>query len=532
MKKIAVAWVPLCLVATTAAATELESRVAQAVIYSDGALVTRQARLQLPAGEHTVELINLPPVVSNDVRIAAADNRVRLGQILTRSVPTSSSYDADYAAAEAALREQQLVIQAINDADEAAKLQLSFLQSFAEGYAKDARLAAERSPGNSTNWRAALALLDDGTSVARATLRENVTRRFEAEAEFSRRQQILNQLRGSARRRSVLSVTLASPATIDTTLSISYFDENAHWSPLYEARLDSQTKQLELLQIAEVGQDSDEDWVGVELTLSTSQPTEELEAPELESERLQLMAEQSAPRKRALASAAVADAVEEIIVTGSRVAAPNVGSYAVDYTIPGRVNLANNTDETTFDLVVYRFDAELVTTVVPLESTDAFLQARFTYNESLPLIGSRMLIYVDGTFAGWSSLRTALPGAEVTIPMGRDRRVELQVRPQAAENDRRGVINRRRYETTHTLYEIVNRRATPTLIEVWDRYPVAEDRDIRVDVDDSATTPTATDVDDEPGIIKFERQLSGGESWTIRQRYTVSYPQKQRLVRR
>ncbi|MEM8982329.1 MAG: DUF4139 domain-containing protein [Pseudomonadota bacterium] len=529
-----IALIVFVLASTALAETRVTSQVTDVVVYRDGALITREASIQLPAGEHLVELIDLPTSADSDIQIASDASGVRLGQIRTRIEPTSSSYDADYAAAEAAVREQALVLQQIDDDDAAANLQLSFLQSFADGYAKDARVSAERSAGNSTTWRDALALLNDGSAAARGILRENIGKRHAAQVELNRRQQLLNNLRGRARRRAVVYVAVASARPIDTRLTLSYFETEASWSPVYEARLNSQTTELELVQIAEVNQESDEDWNNVTLTLSTSEPTGELEAPFLDTERLQLQAIEPVRRARAAATLGVAadEMVEEIIVTGSRLADTDVGNYAVNYTIPGTVSIANTADDTTFDLSTFRFNANLVTTLVPLESTDAFLQARFTYTESVPLYGSRMRIYVDGTFAGWSSLQTALPGADVTIPMGRDRRVDLQVRPQAADTDRRGLINRRRFETTHSLYEITNRRATPTLVEVWDRYPIAEDRDIRVEIDKTATTPTETNVDDEPGIIKFSRQLDAGESWSIRQRYTVSYPQKRRLVRR
>ncbi|MEO1034106.1 MAG: mucoidy inhibitor MuiA family protein [Pseudomonadota bacterium] len=530
---------------TPALAVDLSSRVAEVVVYPDGALITRQATLDLAAGEHDVTLVQLPPGLdAAELQIAVTDSSVQIGQVRVEREATTDAYDAEFRAAETAVQEQRLVIQAIDDASAAARLQLKFLSSFAEGQAKDAFVDGTRGTANVAVWREALDLLSEGSADANRILRENIVRRLEAERELTRREQELRALAGGNRRRSSATISVASRGPISATLALSYFDDNAGWQPVYEARLDSQTGELALAQIAEVEQATDEDWRSVKMTLSTGQPTGELEPPPLPSELLRLVD----PRKKRssggsdgeivvtgarIGSVADSSALEEIIVKAAPAVSINISDFAVDYAIPGLVDIANDADDAqTFELAAYRFDTELLTTVVPVESTEAFLQARFTYTEALPLFASNMRIYVDGTFAGESTMPSALPGNELTLPMGQDRRIEVRVRPQADNNDRRGVINRRRFATTHSLYEITNRRSTATLVEVVDRYPVAEDRDIKVEIARTATPPTETEIDDQPGIVKFVRRLEGGESWTIRQQYTVSYPANRTLSSR
>ena len=533
MQRIIVTAILVLAAATPALAVDAESRVERAVVYPEGAQITRRAALTLPAGESTVRLVDLPPGLSaRGIRIAVADAGVQLGQVRVEREPRAESYDDDFAAAERAVNEQRLVLQAIDDDNEAAEREITFLKGFAEGYARDAGVDGIRGSADPAAWRSALALLRDGTREARQRIRDNVGTRLAAERELSRRVNAMNALRGSSRQRSTAEVSVASAAPVATTLDISYFVSSAGWSPVYEARLDSDAGSLSLLQIGSVRQETDEDWRGIELVLSTSEPSGEFEAPVLDSELLSLY-EPRARRKSA--------AMDEIVVTGTRVAsvaaesladiayAPpttvSIGAYAVDYTVPGRVDIANDAaDDVTFELAATRSNVELLTTVVPLESTLAFLQSRFVYDGALPLFGGSLRVYVDGTFAGSSTMPPALPGSEITLPMGQDRRIDVSVRPQADENDRRGIINKRRYETTHNVYEITNRRPGATLVEVIDRYPVAEDRAIRVEVSKTASTPIETGYDDVPGLIRFERRLGAGETWRIRQQYTVSYP--------
>ncbi len=522
-------------------AADTKSRIDSVVVYPSGALITRTAAIAVPAGTSKVTLTDLPgDLGSADLRIAVADDAVQLGQVRVEREALAASFDADVRAAEAAVREQERAVQAIDDSVAAARLQLSFLTSLAQGYAKDAWFDGTRGTANVTVWKDALALLQEGSDDANRLIRDNTEQRILAVRELERRRSALTELAGSARRRSEATVSLASNRAVETTLSLTYAIKEARWWPVYEARLDSASGALRLSQIAEVNQRSAEDWTGVRLTLSTSEPSGELIPPELDTEFLAYFT----PRRDAMAD----DAVQEIIVTGSRIrskemlraapslgrqrAAVNISDYAVDYAIPGRVDIANNAaEDLTFALAAFAVESSLLTTVVPIESTEAFLQARFTYTESLPLFASSMRVYVDGVFAGETQMPEALPQSEVTLPMGQDRRIEVRVRPQEDERDRRGMISKRQYETTHRLYEITNQRPTATFVEVLDRYPVAEERDIRVEVANDATEPDERDVDDEPGIIKFVRRLEGGESWTIRQRFTVSYPADKTLSR-
>ena len=222
--------------------------------------------------------------------------------------------------------------------------------------------------------------------------------------------------------------------------------------------------------------------------------------------------------------------IEDVMVTAERTGA-DVGNFAVNYAIPGRTSVLNDSDEAvTLDIAAFNFDTTLVTQVVPRSSTQAFLAARFTHDEPVPLYGSDMRVFVDGVFVGMSFMPTALPRAEVLLPMGQDRRVEVRSESQGGEGGSSGFIGRRRSEVTDFVFEITNRRNRPTYVEVLDRIPVARNRDIDIEVGDDATPPDETDLDDQPGLMRWQKTLAAGEAWRIRHQYTVSYPGDRVLV--
>jgi len=169
--------------------------------------------------------------------------------------------------------------------------------------------------------------------------------------------------------------------------------------------------------------------------------------------------------------------------------------------------------------------------VVPRESTDAFLAARFAYNQTLPLSASEMRLFVDGVYAGLSHMPAALPNSELTLPMGQDRRVEVKSLVQAGQDGVGGILSKRKTENTDYLFQITNRRAKTNLVEVYDRYPVAKNKVIKVDVPSSATEPTEKNIEGQPGVVVWRKELAGDEEWEIRHQYSVSYPANSQVVR-
>lgn len=520
------------LISTNVFAVSVSSRVDSVVVYPQGATVTRVADVSLNAGSNDIRFTGLVNAIDADrLRVEVLAEGVQIGQVNLAREQQRDVYDAEVAAVQEDIAELTSQIAALIDSSAAAKLQLTFLEGIASGYGKDAGYEGARGAADVNSWRSALALLLSGSEEANTLIRRNEKKRVELDKDLSALQRKLNGLRGGSLATTVLDVTLNAANAGRTEVRLRYFQEDASWSPSYEARLDSNTGELQLAQQAEVKQETDEDWGNVILTLSTSEPGGELVAPTLESQFLNLYrpAPEMPAKRRELRAGSADLALQEIVVTGQRVET-SVGGFAVTYDMPGRTSVSNDSDEAiTLDLARFNFSADMVTVVVPRESEEAFLTARFVYDEALPLYGSNMTVFVDGAFAGYSEMPTALPGSQLELPMGQDRRIEVSAKTQGDARGREGIISKRKTESTDYIFELTNRRSSPSYVEVRDLYPVARNKDIDVDVPKTATSPDVRDVDDEPGLILWKKTLSAGETWRIRHQYTISYPADQVL---
>ena len=525
----------LLFVCGLATAADVESRVEAVTVYPTGAIVSRVATIELAAGENTVRMTGLVDSIEREyLQVEISDANVRIGQVQLGTEQLRDAFNTEVESLQAQIADVNNQIRAVDDSSSAAQLRLKFLDSLAQGYAKDGWNEGSQGPAGVGTLRAALELLQTGAEDASALIRDNETRKADLYKDLSVLQRTLQDLRGNSLRTSAAEVTVNAPRAMTAEIRIRYFQEDAYWTPLYEARLDSNTGELELAQQALVEQETEEDWTNVMLTLSTSEPSGELIAPTVDSEFLDLSepVPVAARVNRRAMQAMAADSVEEITVTGSRIRNVDTGNFAVNYQIPGLTSVSNESDDAvSLDLARFRFDSQLVTQVVPRESTQAFLIARFTYDQNVPLYRSEMRVFVDGAFAGLSEMPTALPQAEVALPMGQDRRVEVKAETQGGEGGTGGIIGRRKTEVTDYVFEVVNRRDKPSTVEVLDRIPVARNRDIDVEVPRTATPPDERDLDDQPGLFLWRNSVGAGEAWRIRHQYTVSYPERLILIR-
>ncbi len=126
-------------------------------------------------------------------------------------------------------------------------------------------------------------------------------------------------------------------APTEASLEFSYFVPGARWAPQYQLRLRSEEGEAELILRAVVAQRTGEDWRGVQLRLSTSDPLSYCELPEPSALRIGKRQPQPPPgRGFRPAPKGAARLFEEFDVEAQRLktAAPQADAFVAPYTPP------------------------------------------------------------------------------------------------------------------------------------------------------------------------------------------------------
>jgi len=523
-KKIIIALI-LVSIAANVSARKIESRVSDVVLYSQGAMVTRTTNVELNAGDHNLVLTGFPSEIRSDqLQVEVTGSDVRIGQVRLKEHKTRNAQNEEINELDEKIANVKLDMSIVEDSNKSANLQLKFLDSLASGYAKQAWVGSAQASADTVSWERALSLMQTGSANSYKVIRDNLTKMSELKKDLN----LLNRQRsaklGAELENSQVIVNVATETPSSAEIKVHYYQDDAAWFSTYEARLNSETGKLQLTQKAVIEQNTPEPWVQANIVLSTSQPSAEMRAPEVSSVFLNLIDRQTSYAS-APSNSDGSGMLEEVIVTASKVKDSWSGSYSLNYPIAGLVTVNNDADqEQQYDLQKFEFNASLVTQIVPRESTQAYLAARFTNDGNTPLYTSEMLVYVDSVLMGEATMPNILPGSEVTLPMGQDRRIEVKVVDRGGVGGDGGIIKKQRKEVTDLVFEITNRRSVSSSIEVRDAYPVSKNRAVKVAIIDGATPPTEPNENDKAGVAVWRKQLGSGETWKINFGYSVTHP--------
>jgi len=551
----------LCSLPALAQAAELvaQSRISAVTVYTDRATVTRTATVELPAGASTVVFNELPAsLFADSLRTdgsAAAD--VVLGALESK---TQNSAEL------AAPRERELneKLQTLQDqrallvADQQALVQkqqfLSTLSQQASLRTREDIASIDLKPAQ---WKdAADALLTSYGETMRAAAAKTVELRT-LDNQIEAAESDLNQLQTGARTTYQVRVPLESKTATRLTISVSYQLPYASWQPIYDARLDTSTGKVTLVQYGEVRQQTGEDWSEAKLVLSTAQPARGTALPPLDPMWVNVYDRNQAARYAAMDKAemsarsnvsaqafgGMADSAAPAEMLAVPAAAPvmkeasfqaaslNAGGYVSEYTIPGTVSVL--ADGTAKKVMISTLDvsSELVVKVKPQISATGFLVAVTKLGGETPLLPGQASLFRDGAFIGSLALPMLRPGEETDLSFGVDDQVVVKQRVLKDETGESGVISKDTTRTRLTVSELQNLHRTPVKIAVLQTVPAPRNEQVKLAmIDDKTSTGYDKEVDHIPGQLRWSFELAPQAKREVNLGWVLSWPAGQSLT--
>ena len=535
------------LAAARAQAADLDaaSAVDAVTVYPDGASVTRVVTLDLPAGDNSAILKDFPLTLDpSSLRVEGeAGTKLTIGAIDTRpprAAPPVNLPELDKRIE--ALKDERANLQGAIDAATARR---KFAERFAE--ASPAGIGDKGEARPIAEWRAAFAAVGEEVTLADTAIRDAERKQREldrqiAQLEQDRAQKPSNKLE--------VRIDLATAAATRATLRVTYAVRNARWTPLYDARLDTGTKDrkpaLELVRRAEISQNTGEDWSNVALNVSTVRTARGGNAPDLNSLIVQYpiprrpVPEPAAPAASfgAMDSAAPLARVgkaAKLFEAGERAdeqqAVADVGGFQVMFKIPGRVSLGASEGAKSLRVSSVTLAPDLAIRAVPVRDPTAFLEASFKQNEDAPLLPGRVSIYRDGSFVGRGQMSAAGKDETVRLGFGADDKIKIERTVVKRNEGSAGLIvttsktDERAFKTT-----VRNGHDFPIKIAIEDQLPVSENEEIQVEMLSATTPPTATNLRDKRGVLEWAFDAKAGEVRDIAFAWRVRWPKDKGVV--
>jgi uncharacterized protein (TIGR02231 family) len=509
-----------------------DAHIDHVTVYRQGAVVTRVAQVTVPAGSQRLIFRGLPADVDEKtLQVTMGDAGVQLGDIDVERINEAnfvSEPERDLRRRIEEVTDQQTMLK---DEIATARDQLKLLDSLAANPAGSPNKAMV----DATNLTAVLAAMATGGSGARKRVRDADLQLRTVARQLAQLNADLAKVATARKQSTEVRVAVTAAEAVTASAALSYTVPDAGWEWVYQARLDTAKKHLVLDRQGSVVQGSGEDWKNVELTLTTALPAADLQTPTLGSLFVDLRAPErpviSAQRSYAAAAAPRSDALDEVVVTGSRRRNADVAStdYVADYHVPSRVSVLADRQARLFPIGQNEFAVDLVARVVPSVSHDAHLEAVFKFSESLPIEAGQLELYRDGAYVGDAATPAFLPGADVRMPFGADERVRVTIRDEATQSGQKGLLNRQNVKETRQRIDITNYHPTAIAVEVLDRVPVSKNEDVHVETLKGATEPTVKDFEGKAGVWLWKLEPSPQQTATIHQAYSVQYPAGRQL---
>ena len=530
--------------------TQVTSRIEAVTVYPDGATVTRAIRVDLPQGDSVLRAEDFPPTLDPaSLRVEGeAQAQLMVGGIDARPPraerpPTDPAIEARIEA----LRDERA---ALDGSIEAATARHKFATRFADAAPVGLGDKGEARP--LTEWRAAFAAVAEEIASSDAAIREAKIRQREIDRELAR---LDAERTANPPRKMEVRIDLAAAAATSAVLHVSYTVRGARWSPIYDARLDTGTRDrkpaLDLVRRAEIVQSTGEDWSDVELAVSTVRTAKGGSAPELRP----LIVRYPAPLPvlggtlRAPAAAQFApapppaSAAEERntevrgreskavdIAAVEQEAAADTGGFQAVYRIPGRVSIAANEGAKSFRISSATIMPELLVRAVPALDATAFLEASFKHQEDAPLLPGRVAIYRDGIFVGRGQMPMTSKEENVRLGFGADDKVKIARSTVRQTEGSAGIVSSAKVERREFKTAVRNGHDAPIKIVIEDQVPVSEIDDVKVELLPTTTPPTERDVRNRRGVLAWSFDAAPGEAKEIKIAWRVRWPADKTVI--
>src|SRR6266566_3821034 len=465
----------------------LDAPIRAVTVFRDGARVQRSGTVSMAPGRQAVVIGGLPAAVDPaSVRVAARGPGLTLLNVEVHHGYRTDPLREETARLRAEAERCRDAVRALDDEDAAVQAQLDFLGHLSGAAATALARAVGFGRASHDDLAQMAGHLSADTADALGGRRDIAARSRDARRELEaaeRRLEEAEQRAGQPAAYTDVSAILEADAAAEAAVELSYHVPGASWRPLYDLTLDGE--QLMVSYLAEVTQQTGEDWPAVELVLATTRRGRHQGLPELDPWYIgKAVVPPAAPRRARRAFAFTSAAGGAADAVGAALAA------ALDHL------------------------------TVPVLAPEAYLRATVINTSPLLLLPGPARVFHGTQFTGETSLETVAAGEEFELQLGVDDQVRVE-RKLRRRSTGKAVIGGTR--TIDVGYEITveNHRAGKTVVSVHDRIPVSTDGDIRVRLRETSPAPAAqTDL----GELTWELSLDGGQEATVRYRFSVEHP--------
>lgn len=530
----------------------ITSRITAVTVYSDRAQVTRSASETLPVGEHRLMFDNLPMnLETGSIQVNGTGNAV-LSDVKTSAERYAETTD---------LKQKALMDEKTGLEDRIAQMDVKIGQArnekgFLENITRKLTGVTEKTPSGELDpdkWVKMVDLYRNRNMALDREIHDTEVAKRDARAALEKvNRQIADIGKGEQKTRYRVEVLVRMKEAGRLTLRLSYIVHGPGWQPVYDLRVSTREKRMNLAYNAVVRQNTAESWDDVALELSTAQPGIGGQQPELSPWYVNFLEPRVVYGRSGLGAAMAAapvPAMNQMFMSRSELARtsaeeppavsemekPVAGVLAnatsVVFEIRGKNTIASDNLPHKVTVLIQDFPAEFRYSTAPKLSPHAYLKAKVKNSSDFPLLPGSTNVFLDNSFVANASLKPVAPGEDFWTFLGVDGAIKVERRLVRKHEEREGVFDKKTRVVYEYLTEITNNKKSEEELVVWDQVPISSHQDLVVKlVEPRLEKDTPTLKKNEFNYLEWFFRAKPGEKIRIPMVYSVEYPEGRQVT--
>jgi uncharacterized protein (TIGR02231 family) len=535
----------------------IESNITAVTVFMDRALIVRTATLSLPTGEHTLTFDNLPESVdSKSVQVSGIGNATLMGVKFQKHFFANNTNEET--------RTLETKLRQLNDEIHALALEKKRWDSekkFLEAILLKVTTTTEKSDNAELNPDSWIRMMDFHSQkiieINQNTLKiDYQTRELEQKQQALKRQiNEVNLPNSLAQVRRSVEVVVHVKQEGALVLSLSYIVQQASWYPVYDVRVSTETKKVNLTYNAMVKQNTGEAWENVRMKISTAQPQISGQHEELTPWLVDIY--HAAPGGKIMLGGAISPRNQEIAQQKEAIfdimlnenneesfgslkndqmktqnAVAETGANAVFFNIAGNHTVKTDNTEHKVTILVEDFEAHFRYSTIPKKTPLAYLKAKIRNNSTYPLLAGESNIFLDNNFVSNAHIETVPPNEEFWAFLGVDEAMKVDYKLlRKYEKQEGGLITKKITQITFEYQiKIKNTKQTEEEIVIWEQLPISQNAQIKVHlIEPTYKEDTPQLKKNEFEALKWFFKMKPQEEITLLFKFSIEYPYNQQI---
>ncbi|KAI6227795.1 Protein F37C4.5 [Aphelenchoides fujianensis] len=564
------------------------------IVYADRAEVKRLIRTEVPAGKSTLLIEGLSPVIERQSVRVEGHRHVQISQVQYEELPlneeTETHVELNRLETEREAKESQRL--GIEDEIHVLRKRLECLDGVAGQIGQNV-LASKGSEPNNNNTPSSFLLCNEAmenltqfleyyaksAAELRQELREKERRVGEIHDTVDSLERQIDQLRCRLEydnHKRTLRIVVKAETEGEAEIFVSYQAYCASWRPSYDIRAstsagataaadggeqdaaESQPNRIQLMYYGLIEQKTDEDWTDVELVLSTATPCVAGTLPPLPTITAAFQRQQQQFRQRNYSNhrKPLSNGSEEDGGIGSFDYNEFTDAAALQRLTIARSNSDTDVNQNREQLPCSYFPIEAPATIPsgghshrvliaqldlqptfmhetnPSKTTSALLAALVTNTSQLALLHGQASVFLNNSFICQTSMRTVLPGEQLTCSLGVDPAVKIEYRPAKRTQEKLGFMSKYTLTTHEQVINVRNAKVGEKVhLTVREPIPRAVDEKIKVSlISPDLRSGRVEACMSKDNHLEWSCTLPPGESRELLVKWTMEFPLNESVV--